>query len=211
MTRKQFSSLYKDGGVQVVTPGVSGLSPLAGKTGQLLTRRDARMLYGKTPLIAAVDPNLSDRQVRIISVLAVHVWHDLASLSYSEIGWAVNCSERQAKRDVKALEAQSYLEVRRTGNRANEYEINSPVFIVPAKTVATPASAVVRYCGTCGKPAKRLNTSGVCYTCADVDRWRVARLEAGKEASIAQVGQLLDLKRITKRWARVARRAEKAA
>ena len=213
MTKNEFSSLYKNGGVQAVTPNrpsdVTGLSPQQGKTGELLSRKDAALLWGKGPLLSVCNPNLSDRQYRILGLLAVHLWKDsVVSLSYPEIGWAVNCSERQVMRDTKALESKGYLKIRRQHNAVNEYQMVSEVFRSKsgAETVAR-----VQSCGACHSQGKRLNRIGVCYACADDMRWRQAREELGPEASMLDVAGLLDLKRITKRWERVARRADRPA
>jgi hypothetical protein len=211
MTKNEFSSLYKNGGDQAVTPNrpsdVTGLSPQQGKTGELLARKDAALLWGKAPLLSVCDPSLTDRQYRILGLLAVHLWkHSTVSLSYPEIGWAVNCSERQVIRDTKALEFRNYLIIHRRHNSVNEYQLVSEVF--KAKAGVEPAKRV-QSCGACRSQGKRLNRIGICYACADDLRWRQAREELGPEASMLDVAGLLDLKRITKRWEKVARRVER--
>lgn len=140
--------------------------------------------------------------------MAVHLWkNSTVALSYPEIGWAVNCSECQAKRDVKALEKHNYLKIRRRHNAVNEYQLVSEVF--RAKATLGVANRIPT-CAACHSQGKRLNRIGICYACADDMRWRQAREELGPGASMLDVAGLLDLKRITRRWEKVARRTERA-
>jgi hypothetical protein len=172
--------------------------------------------FGRIPATVLSDSNLSDRDKVVYASMAIFERGGSVTSGIRYMAQACCLSRTTFARGLQSLVDRGH--VQRNGSvalgRRQSYSLCSVVFAGALKGRPAAAEAVSapipQTCPKCERQV-RLNKIGVCYRCADELRWNNAKGELGQGATREQVARFLDLKRITKRWERVARRAERAA
>ena len=152
--------------------------------------------HGMCPASVLLDPDLSDKAVRVFGVLALRAFgKSTVALSREELSACLHCSKSAAKRAIAELAERGHIEIVRTHNHPNSYVLRSTVFSAGAgaSSAAIPEANKVRACASCRRPCLRLTRAGVCRGCkADSDlaaRVREIRAELGPGASPEQIAE----------------------
>jgi DNA-binding Lrp family transcriptional regulator len=150
------------------------------------------------PASVLLDPDLSDKAMRVFGVLALRAFgKSTVALSHEELSASLHCSESAAKRALTELAKRGHIEIVRTHNHPNSYVLRSTVFSagVCKSSDAIPETKAVRACASCRRPCLRLTRAGVCRGCkADSDlaaRVREIRADLGPGSSPEQIAERL--------------------
>lgn len=168
---ESISPLYIRTGVNFATSEVSKLTPQIRAKGYA-RRQEVETAFGRTPLIATVDGRLSDRGLRVLSLLAVRALKTRRiAVSFDEVAFAIGCSRSTAIRSLGELQELGYIRADKRHNCRNVYELLSPVFAdLDGEDSAEPPQ-ILTQCVKCGRVAST-NRIGKCNRCLAVERER---------------------------------------
>jgi hypothetical protein len=129
--------------------------------------------FSKVPVLATLNPAISDQAHRLLTFMAVPgVGNGKSVMSAPDMGMALGWSERKVKYCVAELLRLGVIAVERKQGQANAYAIRSDVFAEIPRQTRTERLITAKElspCLKCRKPCRPDRTTGWCRGCkADV-------------------------------------------